>query len=94
MLALVLGAALPALLALGSVIVSVARRVPLRVGLARGFSRVGVPLACLLVLAFCGLCVETARWEVRVNDAVRQTARHEGRYLAGLAGQEWPGPIE
>jgi hypothetical protein len=87
-------AAAPTLIIVMSAIVSLVRRVPLRVGISQGLSRVGIPAACLLVLAFSGLCVVTARYEDRVNAAIEQTVRHEGRYLSRLTGQEWQPPVE
>lgn len=89
-----LGFAVPVLVGILAAIVSVVRRVPLRVGMAQGFSRAGLPLAGLLLLVFCGLCVATARAEERLNTGLEQTLKHEGRYLSRLTGQEWPGPVE
>ncbi len=72
-------------------IVSWRCRVPVSVGLARGFRGIGVPLACLLVLPYAAIVATQARAETRENAAMERRWQGEGRYMAELVGEEWPG---
>ncbi len=85
---------IPFLVIVLSAISSVVRRTPLRVGVARGLRSVGIPAACLLALGFSMLCVRAVKMEERVNGAIEQTMRHEGRYLATITGNRWMGVQE
>lgn len=68
-------------------------RVPVSVGLVRGFRGAAVPTACVLLLLNGGLVLAAARQEALIEHGVQETLKHEGRYLAGLVGQDWPGPV-
>lgn len=83
--------AVPGLLALVLGTASLVLRVPLTVGLARGFRGAALPVACCLVILYGGVALATARQEARVSDGLRRVMQHEGRYVAELAGEEWPG---
>jgi len=85
--------AIPLLLLLVSGLAAGVRRVPLRVGLVRGFRAAAVPAACLLPLAYGGLLLGTLRQERVVGAQVWHTVHDEGPYLAAQSGQAWPGPV-
>jgi hypothetical protein len=67
-----------------------AGRIPMAAGLVAGLRRCAAPLAAALVLAYAALAVLTARQEAAATSHLEQTVRHEGRYLAGVVGEEWP----
>ncbi len=85
--------AVPLMTALVLGIASRIVRVPLSVGLVRGFHGLAVPIACVLLLAYGGLVLGTLRQEIYVNNGLERGLQHEGRYLAELAGKEWPGAV-
>jgi hypothetical protein len=85
--------AVPTACALVLSLASLFLRVPLAVGLVRGFRGAALPVACLLLLVYGGLVLTTAHHEARLNYALDRTQQHEGRYLAEIAGEEWPGPV-
>ena len=86
-------AAVPLLAALSFLVVSRGSQVPLSVAIVRGFRGCAVPIACVLLLAYAVLAAVTLRVESATDDVIRQSVRHEGRYVAGLEGREWPGRI-
>lgn len=85
--------AVPLLLAIVLGIAACVRRVPVSVGLVRGFRAAALPATCVLLLVYGGLLLGTARQERVVNDQVWHSSHDEGRHLAAQAGLPWPGPI-
>lgn len=85
-------AVLPALYVLVLTGCSVAWKLPVSVGLVRGFRGALLPTLCALTLAYGGVVIGTARVEARAVRVMEQVVRHEGRYLAQWAGRQWPGP--
>jgi len=83
----------PLLLLLISGVAARIRRVPVSVGLVRGFAAAALPIASLLLLLWGGLLLGTVRQEGIVNARVRHQVHDEGPYLAAQAGQSWPGPV-
>ncbi len=73
--------------------VSLWSRVPLTVGLARGFRGMALPVTCFLVLLYGGAAIATARAEAHANAAMTAYTRHTGRYVAARYGCEWPGIV-
>ena len=92
-LALAAVSAAPLLLMLVSGIAARVRRLPLSVGLVRGFAAAALPLACLLLLVWGGLLLGTVRQERVVSAQVWHQVHDEGPYLAAQAGMSWPGPV-
>ena len=86
-----LALSVPVMLSLLLSAVSLYNRVPLSVGLARGFRGLAVPAACLLALVYCGTLLGTLRLEKYVDAGLDATVQHEGKYLFSLAAKEWPG---
>lgn len=84
--------AVPALLIGALALVSRVVRVPVSVGVARGLRGLALPVACALLLLYANLVVKTVEQETRVRGELAESMRHEGRYLARLAGKPWPGP--
>ncbi len=82
--------AAPLLLVVALGIASRVVRVPLTAGLVRGLKGTALPAACVLVLVYGGLVLATVRQDALVDEGLRQTLAHEGRYLAGRAGVRWP----
>jgi hypothetical protein len=82
------------ILAVVAFIVTLKRRVPISVGLTRGFAAAAMPLACILILVYGGLIPVTLRHEQRLQYALDRTLQHEGKYIAELSGQQWPGPVK
>lgn len=72
---------------------SLAYRIPLTVGLARGFRGAAVPIASLLLLAFGGTVLATSVQEARVHYAFQRMVEHDGKYSAEMIGRQWPGPV-
>jgi hypothetical protein len=85
-------AAVPLLTLLTLGALSLVWRVPLSVGLARGFRGCAVPIACTLLLAYGMLVPLTLRQESVIGEGLKRTVQYEGRYIAELEGKEWPGP--
>ena len=85
-----LSLALPLLVALFSAIAARVRGVPVGAGLVRGFGSAAVPLACLLLLVYGGLTLETVRQDNVVSAGAERTVTGEGQYLAERTGQPWP----
>ena len=86
--------AIPVALAVLLVAVSLFNRVPISVGLCRGFRGIALPAACLLLVAYCGTLVSTARQEEFVSKGLAKSLDHEGRYLSELAGKQWPAEVK
>jgi len=84
--------ALVPIASVGMALVSIAKRVPVSVGLVRGFARLGVPIACLAMLPYAGLVAWQGRVEAQEIARVRSYVAHEGRALAREQGVAWPGP--
>jgi hypothetical protein len=85
--------AVPAAVAIVLGLASRVLRVPLSAGLVRGFRGAAIPVACLVLLVYGGAVLTTAHYEARLSYSLRRTQDHEGRYLAEVAGEEWPGPV-
>ncbi|HLV80952.1 MAG TPA: hypothetical protein VKT32_11755 [Chthonomonadaceae bacterium] len=66
-------------------------RVPAVAGLVRGLRGVAIPAACILFLVYSGILILTMRQEAFFQEALNRQTRHEGRYMAAIAGREWPG---
>ena len=81
---------LPALVTAGLMLQSRLRRVPVTVGVVRGFPRLALPLATVLVFLFAGIVWNTAQQEAQYQSELRQMIQHEGRYNARLLGEAWP----
>lgn len=94
MCALLFCGAVPLLLLLALTILSRPLRIPASHAVARGFEALAGPVACLLLLGYAGLAVETARREAQAREALAAAVRHEGRYHASLQGKEWPGLVQ
>ncbi len=90
---IVIAGAVPSLLALAFIIAGIVNGVPISVAIVRGYRGCAAPVAAALVLAYAALLPVTLRLERVSDDCIGQTVRHEGRYIAGLAGREWPGRI-
>jgi hypothetical protein len=90
--AIALGVAVPLLTILTLGIMSLVCRVPLTVGLVRGLRGCTVAITCVLLLAYCLVVPFTLRQESIMNEGLKRTLRHEGRFMAELSGKEWPGP--
>jgi hypothetical protein len=90
------GAALtgPGMLMLVLAVRSWRRRVPVSVGLVRGMRSAAVPVAGVLLLLYAAALGGTLVQERNVRAALEQTMKHEGKYLSGLVGQEWPAPVD
>jgi hypothetical protein len=82
--------AVPLVLIGALALVSRVLRVPVSVGVMRGLHGLALPAACTLLLLYAGLVVKTVEQEARVRGELAETVRHEGRYLARLAGKPWP----
>ena len=68
------------------------RRIPLAVGLVRGFRTATLPIACLLAVVYGGMVLGTARQERVVSHGLAQMRQQGvGPYYASLIGQPWPG---
>ncbi len=83
----------PTLLIGALALVSRVVRVPASVGIVRGLRGLALPVACALLFLYAGLVIQTARQETRMRGELAESVHHEGRYLARLAGQPWPGPV-
>jgi hypothetical protein len=92
-LLVLLGGAVPLLTLLIIGGISIACRVPLSVGVARGLRGCAPVIGCALLLAYSGLIIGMARQEKIVMTGMERTLQHEGRYLMELNGKEWPGPV-
>ncbi|HLJ57321.1 MAG TPA: hypothetical protein VKT77_19950, partial [Chthonomonadaceae bacterium] len=86
-------AAIPLLASMAFLIVSRAGRVPLSVALVRGFRGCAVAIASVIVLIYAATLPVTFRLERISDDGIRQSMRHEGRYLAEQGGSSWPGVV-
>jgi hypothetical protein len=82
--------AVPILLIGALAFISSGLRVPVSVGVVRGVRGLALPVACALLLVYAGLTIQTVWQETRVRGELAETVRHEGRYLARLAGLPWP----
>ena len=73
-------------------IISRACRVPLAVGLARGFRGLVVPVAAILFLVYGGMLLFTMRSEAAVQYGLERMVDNEGQYVAELSGKQWVRP--
>lgn len=85
--------AVPLLTLLILTISTLVRRVPLAFGLVRGTRNAAVPIACLLMLLYCGLVLGASKQEKIVGEGLEQMHQNQGRYFANLTGQAWPGAV-
>ena len=85
--------AVPILTLVALTISSLVRRVPLASGLVHGVRSTAVPIACLLMLLYCGLVLGTSKQEKSVGRGLNQMQQNQGRYFADLTGQAWPGAV-
>jgi len=67
--------------------------VPASVLILRGLASSALPVAGILLLGYTAIVGATVVEERSVNDRVEQMLHDEGRAEAGLAHQEWPGPV-
>ena len=73
------------LLLIGLSITSRVKRVPVSVGVARGFRRFALPISCALVLLYAGVVSQTVRSEARATAAMHEiVANGEVAYLSRL----------
>jgi hypothetical protein len=86
-----LAALIPLLSLLTFAVLSRLWRVPLSVGVVRGLRGCGVPIACVLLLAYGILVPFILRQESALDYGLRRTVQHEGRFEAELGGKTWPG---
>lgn len=91
-LAISIAAAVPLLTLLTISLLSLLWGVPLSVGVVRGVRGCAVPFACVLLLAYAALVPLTLRQESQINDGLKRIVRHEGHFMAEIAGKQWPGP--
>jgi hypothetical protein len=73
---------IPVLLLLGLTIASCVRRVPVTVGITRGFVRWALPIASLLILAFALTAFYRTRAHDQVRDEIHQMTQQEGTILS------------
>ena len=85
--------AVPILTLLVLTISTLVRRVPLASGLVHGVRSTAVPIACLLMLLYCGLVLGTSKQEKSVGRGLNQMQQNQGRYFADLTGETWPGAV-
>lgn len=81
---------LPLLCLIALAIRSWRRKVPVSVGIVRGFKRLSLPLASLLLIAYAFMVIYTLGVETEMNKSLQESTHHEGRYLSRLIGEEWP----
>jgi|GEM_PF-3160065 hypothetical protein len=91
--ALVLCAVAPVLMHLAFAVLARPLRVPVSFAIARGFSALTGPVACLLLLGFAVAAVFTVRQEASAIRALGDMIQHEGRYQAQRIGHVWPAPV-
>jgi hypothetical protein len=68
-------------------------RVPLTVGLVRGFRGLGMPVACMLLVAYAVTTPFTALEEARLSARLNKYNRNEIAFLAKRVGVRWPGEL-
>jgi hypothetical protein len=83
----------PCLLLFALVLLRAIRRIPLSQALVFGLKRTTLPFACLLALLYGGMARATVQLNKKLNTAVGQALRGEGRCVAAASGQTWPGPV-
>jgi hypothetical protein len=83
-------AGMPILLGLAVSIISLVCRVPLSVGLARGYRGLMAPAAAVLFLAYGGMMLYTVRLEAQVQYGLNRTLENEVSYTADLSGKPMP----
>jgi hypothetical protein len=66
------------------------KEIPASVGIVREFRRLAVPMASILLLLYAGSAVWAAWMDARLRGELTVYIRHEGRYMARVAGEEWP----
>ena len=86
--------AVPLLLTVALGIAAAVKRAVLLGTLTTGFQRLAAPLACILVIAYGGVLLGTARQERRVAEFNQKQVAEGGRYFAAQAGKPWPGPVK
>jgi hypothetical protein len=74
--------------------VSLRCRVPLTVGLARGFRGLALPVACMTAFVYVALVGCEARVETATNRSLERERAHAGRYYAEQMHTVWPGKPE
>jgi hypothetical protein len=85
------GAAVVSLLVLVmAAIISRACRVPLSVGIARGFRGLMVPMVASLFLLYGGLMLGTVRAEAALQYGLDRTIENERQYISDFTGKLWP----
>lgn len=62
------------------------RTLPAASRLARG----AVAAGSVTLILYAGLALATAHYEARLSNALEQSNRHAGRYVAALSGKPWP----
>jgi hypothetical protein len=56
----------------------------------RGFSAAVIPIACITLILYGAASLQTLSVASRINKDLVDMVRHEGRFYASRAGQEWP----
>lgn len=90
--AIVAPLAVPFLAALSFAFVSLFCRVPIAVGIVRGFRGSAVAIACVIALAYGGLTLLTLRGERTLQKVNQAWVRGEMQQIAERTGKPWPGP--
>ena len=92
LVAVVLSAGFPLVMAAGFAVKSKRQRVPVSAGLVRGFRYGATPAIIGLALTYTGVVAATAVWDRQVDAALKQMLQHEGRYYADYTDNKWPDP--
>lgn len=89
-LPVVIASAIPLLTLISFGLLSLAWRVPLSVGVIRGLRGCAISISCLLLLAYGILVPMLYMQETAMDESMKRTVQHEGRFIAELAGKQWP----
>jgi hypothetical protein len=80
----------PLLMVWGLAIWSRRKELPASVGIVRGFRHLAVPTASILLLLYAGSAFWAAQADAQLREQLTASVREGGRYIARLAGMEWP----
>jgi hypothetical protein len=81
---------LPVLTGIVLIIASRVRRVPVSVGMVRGFARAALPMTACLSLFYVVVVGVTSVREAAGREGLARNVAHEGRACADVVGREWP----
>nr|MDQ2731957.1 hypothetical protein [Armatimonadota bacterium] len=88
---LAVSTALPILLVGGALLCGAVTGNPVLGYLGGALRKVAPLVASVLLLAYAGMIISTARMEASVGSDLQRSMTHEGRFLAEKTGQVWPG---